>query len=82
MRVLVSVVSDGGVGISILEDGQLAYDQVASPGFSEVFEAEEAIIVTAADGGAVWVGVDSANPQPIGVSDERVTRTFTAESQS
>jgi len=81
VRVLVSIVSDGGVGLSILEDGQLAYDQIASPGFSEEFEAEEAIIVTAADGGAVWVGVDGANPEPVGESGERTSRIFTAESQ-
>jgi hypothetical protein len=82
VRVLVSVVSPGGVGLSILEDGQLVYDQVTSPGFSEEFQAEEAITVTAAEGDAVQVGVGGENPEPLGASGEWTTRTFTAEPQS
>jgi hypothetical protein len=82
VRVVVSVVGVGGVGLSILEDGQLVYDQVASPGFSEEFEAEEAITVTAAEGNAVQVEVGGENPEPLGASGEWTTRTFTAESQS
>jgi hypothetical protein len=82
VRVLVSVVNDGGVGISILADGLLVHDQVTSPGFSEEFEAEEVITVTAADGGAVQVGVGGENPQPLGEGGEWTTRTFTAEPQS
>jgi hypothetical protein len=80
VRVVVSVVSAGGVGLSILEDGQLVYDQVASPGFFEEFQAEEAVTITAADGGAVQVGVGGENPEPLGASGEWTTRTFTAES--
>jgi hypothetical protein len=82
VRVVVSVVSAGGVGLSILEDGQLVYDQVASPGFFEEFQGEEAVTITAAEGEAVLVGVDDENPEPLGASDEWTTRTFTAESQS
>jgi hypothetical protein len=82
VRVVVSVVSAGGVGLSILEDGQLVYDQVASPGFFEEFEAEEALTITAADGGAVQVAVGGGNPEPLGASEEWTMRTFTAESQS
>jgi hypothetical protein len=83
VRVVISVVSAGGVGLSILEDGQLVYDQVASPGFFEEFQAEEALTITAADGGAVQVGVGGENPEePLGASGEWTTRTFTAESQS
>jgi hypothetical protein len=80
VRVVVSVVSAGGVGLSILEDGQLVYDQVASPGFFEEFQAEEAVTITAADGGAVQVGVGGETPEPLGASGEWTTRTFTAES--
>ena len=83
VRVVVGVVSAGGVGLSILEDGQLVYDQVASPGFFEEFQAEEALTIRAADGGAVQVGVGGENPEePLGASGEWTTRTFTAESQS
>ena len=82
MRVVVGVVGAGGVGLSILEDGRLVYDQVTSPGFSEEFRAEEAITVTAAEGDAVQVAVGGENPEPLGASGEWTTRTFTAESQS
>ena len=82
VRVVVSVVGAGGVGLNILEDGQLVYDQVTSSGFSEEFQAEEAITVRAAEGNAVQVGVGGENPEPLGATGEWTTRTFTAESQS
>ena len=80
VRVVVEVVGAGGVGLSILEDGQLAYDQVAGSGFSEEFEAEEVISVSAADAGLVRVEVDGGDPEALGASGEQVTRTFTPES--
>jgi cytoskeletal protein RodZ len=79
VRVLVEVAGSSGVGLTILEDGLLVYDQVTSSGFSEEFEAEEAITVTAADAGSVRVGVDGDDPEVLGASGEQVTRTFTAE---
>ena len=78
-RVLVEVAGSSGVGLTILEDGLLVYDQVTSSGFSEEFEAEEAVTVTAADAGPVRVGVDGDDPEVLGASGEQVTRTFTAE---
>jgi hypothetical protein len=59
-----------------------AWPRVTNPGFSEEFEAEEAVIVRATDGGAVQVGVDGENPEPLGLSGEPATRTFTPESES
>ena len=82
VRVVVSVVGARAVGLTILEDGQLVYDQVTRPGFSEEVQAEEAITVNAAEGDAVQVGVGGENPEPLGTSGEWTTRTFTAESQS
>ena len=80
VQVVVEVAGGGGgVGLSVLEDGQLAYDQVASSGFSEEFEAEEAITVTAADAGAIQVGINGGDVAPLGASGERVIRTFTPE---
>ena len=79
VRVLVEVAGSSGVGLTILEDGLPAYDQVASSGFSEEFEAEEAVTITAADAGSVRVGVDGDDPEVLGASGEQVTRTFTAE---
>ncbi len=79
VTVVVEVGSVGGVGLSILEDGQLVYDQVAGPGFSEEFEAEESVTVTAADAGAVQVEVNGADLGPLGAGGEQATRAFTAE---
>ncbi len=80
VRVVVEVGSVA-VGLSILEDGQLVYNQVASPGFSEEFEAEEIVTVTAADAGAVQVEVNGYDLGPLGASGEAATRTFTAEAE-
>ena len=80
VRVVVAVGSVG-VGLSVLEDGQLVYDQVANPGFSEEFEAEEIVTVTAADAGAVQVEVNGYDFGPLGASGEGATRTFTAEAE-
>ena len=62
-------------------DGQLVYDQVAGPGFSEEFEAEQIVTVTAADAGAVQVEVNGDDLGPLGPSGEAATRTFTAEAE-
>jgi cytoskeleton protein RodZ len=80
VRVVVEVGSVA-VGLSILEDGQLVYDEVAGPGFSEEFEAEEIVTVTAADAGAVQVEVNGEDLGPLGASGEGATRTFTAEAE-
>jgi cytoskeleton protein RodZ len=78
VQVLVSVVNEP-IGLSVMEDGQVVHDQVTNPGFSEEFEAEEAITVGAADGGAVQVGVNGENSEPLGPSGEPTGRTFTPE---
>ena len=66
MRVVVEVVGVGGVGLTVLEDGLIAYDQVAGSGFSEEFRGEETVTVTAADAGAVRVGVNGEDLEPLG----------------
>jgi cytoskeleton protein RodZ len=80
VRVAVRVVYTA-VGLDILEDGESVYTQVSEPGFSEEFEAEEAITIIAADAGAVQVEVNGGDPEPLGTSGEPVTRTFTADSE-
>jgi cytoskeletal protein RodZ len=80
VQVDVSVVNTP-VGLSIQEDGELVHDQVNNPGFYEEFEAEETITIRAADGGAVQVGVDGENLEPLGTSGVGVVRTFTNESE-
>ena len=79
VRVVVEVGGVGGVGLTVLEDGRVAYDQVAGSGFSEEFQAEETVTVTAADAGAVRVGVNGEDLGPLGAPGEQATRTFTAE---
>ena len=79
VRVVVEVVGIGGVGLTVLEDGRIAYDQVAGSGFSEEFRGEETVTVTAADAGAVRVGVNGEDLEPLGAPGEQATRTFTAE---
>jgi cytoskeleton protein RodZ len=81
VQVLVSVVNEP-IGLSVRVDGLVVYDEVTNPGFSEEFEAEEAVTVEAADGGAVLVSVDGANPEPLGLSEEPASRTFTPEPES
>ena len=79
-RVRVAVgVADVGVGLTILEDGGVVYDQVANPGFSDEFEAENNVTITAADAGPVRVGVNGGAQRPLGANGEQVTRTFTPE---
>ena len=76
VRVAVSVTDT--TGLSIFEDGQLAFDQaVVEPGFSREFEAEEEITISALDAGAVQIVVNGRDLGPLGESGESVTRTFT-----
>src|SRR5829696_5465113 len=70
---------EGGVRLTVLEDGRLAYDQVAGSGFSEEYQAEETVTVTTADAGAVQVGVNGEDLGPLGAPGQQATRTFTAE---
>ena len=78
VRVGVSVVNTP-VGLSIWEDGNLVHEQVNNPGFYEEFEAEASVTIQAADGGAVLVGVNGENVEPLGESGEGATRTFPNE---
>lgn len=80
MQVVIGVVNTP-VGLSLQKDGKLVHDQVSNPGFYNTFDAEESITMTAANGGAVQVGVDSENLEPLGESGEGVARTFTTESE-
>ena len=80
MQVDVGVVNTP-VGLSVWEDGLIVHEQVTNPGFYEEFEAEEAITIMAADGGAVLVGVNGENVEALGESGVGVTRTFTNESE-
>ena len=53
----------------------VVHDRVTNPGFSKEFEAEEAVTVGAADGGAVQVGIDGDSPEPLGLARVRKLET-------
>ena len=70
----------GSTGLSVLEDGQLVFEQaVVGSGFFSELEAEEEITISAFDAGVVQVEVNGRDLGPLGESGEIVTRTFTAE---
>lgn len=66
-------------GLTIRTDGTVAYDQVAQAGFSQEFEAESSLNVSAANGGAVEVEVNGRDPERLATSGQGVTREFTPE---
>ncbi len=78
VQVTVRVVNASS-GLTVREDGTVAYEGVAQPGFSQTFEASDAIIVEARNGGAVEVEVDGQNPERLGTSGQPVTREFTPQ---
>ena len=68
--------------VSVLSDGSVAYQQVAQPGFSQSFEAEQQLSVRAGDAGAVSVEVNGQEVGPLGGSGEVLTRTWTVKAAS
>ena len=82
VRVRVSVMSEP-VGLDVWVDGSKEYDTrdipegVLNPGWSEEFEAEEAVRVSASDGGAVEVSVNGEDPEPLGLRGRSARRVFT-----
>jgi cytoskeleton protein RodZ len=68
--------------LSILTDGNLAYEQIAQPGFSETFEAEREISIRTGNAGAVGVEVNGQDLGKLGESGEVLTRDFTLKSAS
>ena len=52
--------------LSILADGNLAYEQIAQPGFSQTFEAQREISIKTGNAGAVWVKVNGQDVGKLG----------------
>ncbi len=80
VRVTVRVTGNPS-GLSIFTDGTLAYDRVAQPGFSQTFEARDAITVSTANAGAVSVEANGQDVGVLGNSGQPLTRTFTRNSE-
>ncbi|HET9927838.1 MAG TPA: RodZ domain-containing protein, partial [Rubrobacter sp.] len=68
--------------ILIRTDGKRAYKQVAQPGFSETFEAEQRVFIKSGDAGAVWVEINGQDAGALGDSGEIVARRYTLKSAS
>jgi cytoskeleton protein RodZ len=68
--------------ILIRTDGSRAYKQVAQPGFSETFEAEQRLFIKSGDAGAVWVEINGQDAGALGGPGEIVARRYTLKSAS
>ncbi len=79
IRATVRVVG-GSSGMTVTTDGTVAYDQVAQPNFSQTFDAQDLLRVSAANGGNVEVELNGQNLGRLAASGQPVTRDFTSQS--
>lgn len=63
--------------LSVRADGNLLYEQIAQPGYSQVFEAGERITVWTGNAGAVRLEVNGQDYGALGAPGEVKRRTFT-----
>jgi cytoskeleton protein RodZ len=68
--------------LSILADGNLAYEQIAQPGFSQAFEARREISIRTGNAGAVGVQVNGQDVGKLGESGEVLTKRWTLKTAS
>jgi cytoskeleton protein RodZ len=68
--------------LSILADGNLAYEQIAQPGFSQTFEAKRVISIRTGNAGAVGVQVNGQDLGKLGESGEVLTKKWTLKTAS
>ena len=68
--------------LSILADGNLAYEQIAQPGFSQTFEAQREISIKTGNAGAVVVKVNGQDLGKLGEYGEVVTKNWTLKTAS
>lgn len=66
--------------LNISTDGNLALEQVAEPGFSQTFEAQESITVWSGNAGAVSISLNGQDYGQLGESGETRIREFTLKS--
>jgi cytoskeleton protein RodZ len=76
LTVQVSVEGDPS-WLSVLADGELSYEQIAEPGFSQTFRAQREISIKTGNAGAVGVVVNGQDLGRLGESGEVLTRDFT-----
>ena len=76
-QLTVTVRVDGNVSwLNIQTDGSVAYEQVAEPGFTQTFEAEQKITVWSGNAGAVFLEVNGQDYGPLGESGETKLQDF------
>ena len=68
--------------ILIRTDGIAAYEQVAQPGFSKTFEAEQRLYIKSGDAGAVTVEINGQDAGALGDAGEVVARNYTLKTAS
>jgi cytoskeletal protein RodZ len=68
--------------ILIRTDGTAAYEQVAQPGFSKTFEAEQQLYIKSGDAGAVTVEINGQDAGTLGDAGEIVARNYTLKNAS
>ena len=68
--------------ILIRTDGMAAYEQVAQPGFSRTFEAEQQLYIKSGDAGAVTVEINGQDAGTLGDAGEIVARNYTLKNAS
>ena len=81
LRVLVNV-RERPSWILIRTDGTAAYEQVAQPGFSKTFEAEQRLYIKSGDAGAVRVEINGQDAGALGGAGEIVARKYTLKTAS
>jgi cytoskeleton protein RodZ len=81
LRVLVNV-RERPSWILIRTDGTAAYKQVAQPGFSKTFEAENRLFIKSGDAGAVSVEINGQEAGALGGAGEIVARRYTLKTAS
>ena len=81
LRVLVNV-RERPSWILIRTDGTAAYEQVAQPGFSKTFEAEQRLFIKCGDAGAVRVEINGQDAGALGGAGEIVARNYTLKTAS
>jgi cytoskeleton protein RodZ len=68
--------------ILVRTDGAAAYEQVAQPGFSKTFEAEQRLYIKSGDAGAVTVEINGQDAGALGGAGEIVARNYTLKNAS
>jgi cytoskeleton protein RodZ len=81
LQVLVSV-RERPSWILIRTDGTAAYEQVAQPGFSKTFVAEQRLFIKSGDAGAVRVEINGQDAGALGDAGEVVARNYTLKTAS